>query len=186
MSRILIVITYVLTLAQAASMADEKKMDESVAGDVAKSKEKSAAKATRPLCILVLSKAEKFFGPTPGESGYSSVQLAYKEASANALSLEKEDLDWLLKNPNPAARVYGSILLFQSSKVGQDQSLGQLQNDRMKLDYQDGCKVVSSTVGEMTRSLMETGRYLNFQLGGPSCKLKAPSATDKDSGTAHN
>lgn len=128
----------------------------------------------KPDCILTLSKADKFYGPTPGESGPSETQRAYREATGMAGQFETDDLNWLLKNGTPAGRIYGAVLLWQSGRVGPNLSYALLVNDKSKVDYQDGCKVIGVTVNEIAQSLMEKQSYMNFQVGSMFCKLKAP------------
>lgn len=136
-----------------------------------------AQPAAMPNCILTLSKANRFYGPTPGESGPSPWQSAYVEATGKVGILEMKDMEWLLQNGSPAGRIYGAVLLWQSSKVGPNLSYGKLTDDGSAVEYQDGCKVMNSTVREIAKSLMETGSFMNFKVGSMFCKLKAP--TDK-------
>ncbi|MBX9668113.1 MAG: hypothetical protein K2X93_10865 [Candidatus Obscuribacterales bacterium] len=52
----------------------------------------------KPACLLTLSKADKFYGPTTSKSGPSSVQKAYVDATGRVASFETDDLNWLLQH----------------------------------------------------------------------------------------
>lgn len=138
---------------------------------------KGASKPMKPEFLVTLSKADRFYGPTPGETGISTTQKAYAEASGSVGQLEIEDLNWLLKNGTPAGRIYGGILLWQTGRIGPNLSYDLLTKDNATVDYQDGCKVIKTTVKEVAQSLKEQNRFMNFQVGSMFCKLvaKAPS-----------
>lgn len=128
----------------------------------------------RPEFITTLSKADRFYGPTPGERGPSAVQKAYTEASGKAGQLETDDLNWLLKKGTPAGRVYGAILLWQTGRVGPNLSYDLLLKDDAALKYQNGCKIMGTTVKEVAQSLKDSHKFMSFQVGGIFCKHQAP------------
>ncbi len=127
-----------------------------------------------PEFITTLSKADRFYGPTPGESGSNPVQSAYVEASGKVGQLEINDLNWLLKNGTAAGRIYGAVLLWQTGRIGSNLSYDLLLNDAAAVEYQNGCKVMGTTVKEVAQSLKDTQKFMNFQVGSMFCKLKAP------------
>ena len=127
-----------------------------------------------PATIILLSKADKFYGPTPGETGATPVQKAYLEATGNVGSLETEDLNWLLKKGSPAGRIYAAVLFWQTGRVGTNKSFALLTSDNSAVEYQDGCKVMGSKVSEIAKSLIDSQKFMNFQLGSMFCKMKSP------------
>lgn len=86
---------------------------------------------------------------------------------------------WLLKTGTPAGRLYGAVLLWQSGRVGPNQSFALLATDKSAVAYQNGCKVIQTTVGEIATSLMDKQSFPGFQVGSAFCKLKAPVEKDK-------
>lgn len=138
-----------------------------------------ASKSMRPASLVTLSKADRFYGPTPGETGMSAVQKAYAEASGSAGQLETDDLNWLLKSGTPAGRIYAAVLLWQTGRIGPNLSYDLLAKDSATVEFQDGCKVIGTTVKEVAQSLKEQNRFMNFQVGSMFCKLvaKSPAAT---------
>lgn len=128
----------------------------------------------KPACLLTLSKAGKFYGPTTSKSGPSSVQKAYVDATGRVASFETDDLNWLLQHGTPAGRLYGAILLWQTGRIGPNLSYEKLINDDSEVEYQSGCEVSKASVKGIAQSLMDSGKFMDFQTGSQFCKLKAP------------
>lgn len=134
----------------------------------------STASSKLEKCLRTLYTADKFYGPTPGESGSSAVQTAYAEASTKSNSFEIDELNLLLQHGTPAGRLYGAVLLWKSGRVGPNLSYEKLLSDSAELQYQDGCKGFNATVKEIAKSLNDSGKFMNFQTRSMFCKLKAP------------
>ncbi len=128
----------------------------------------------RPDCITKLSQAKSFDDGVQGESNTPSPNhAAYAEASGMIQGIESSDLQWLLANGSPAGRIYGAILMKESSRFGNDDSFGKLIKDTSKVTFRSGCESFQTTVGEVCRKFISDGHYLGFKFS-MFCKLKAP------------
>ncbi len=123
---------------------------------------------------MKLSNATSFDSATIGEAVRPSANhAAYAEASSMIQELKTDDLNWLLEHGTPAGRLYGAVLLWQSSRVGPNLSYARLLSDSAAVEYHSGCEVETTTVKNIARSLMERNGYGDFKVG-MSCKFISP------------
>ena len=128
----------------------------------------------RPDCILRMSHATSFDDGIPGETGKPSPNhAAYAEASGMIGGIESSDLQWLLTNGSPAGRIYGAVLMKESSRFGNDDCFGKLLSDKSAVTTFSGCKGFQTTVGEICKRFIADGYYNNFKFS-MFCKLQAP------------
>ncbi len=140
----------------------------------AKAIEKTKMSNSRPNCLKTLMKASSFDDGMRGESPHPSENyVAYQQASAMLNELTIDDLNIVMSQGSPAGRLYAAVLLTEQGRVGKNLTFEKLLNDNAKVEYHSGCKGTSSTVGEIARSLNDTGKYLNFAYS-QFCKYKTP------------
>lgn len=114
--------------------------------------------------IVELSKASRLEGATIGEGGPSKVFALYRALCANSAKISMKDLLWLKGNGTPAARVYASYLMNQKDPSAGTRAFLELLDDDTALEYQSGCEVLRSSVSDVGRQVVATGRFLDFDL----------------------
>lgn len=139
-----------------------------------KTKTEKKMHSEMPDCLKKLMEASSFDDDVRGESPrLSENYLAYQKASEILTDLSTDDLNQVLSHGSPAGRLYAAVLLTVQGRVGKNLTFEKLLADKSKVEYHSGCRGTSETVGEIARSLNDTGAYLNFKYS-LFCKLKAP------------
>jgi hypothetical protein len=151
--------SFVLIFAVTTSYAEEIHSKPGTAQSVGQKMEKSL-----PSPLQKLIAAENFADAIQGESPTLKAEyLAYKEAASALPTFTKEQLEYLISHGTPAGRLYGAVLL--TSKIGpahKDQCYAPLLHDDTQVLYLSGCRGSMMKVKEIAKSLLETGKFINF------------------------
>ena len=113
--------------------------------------------------ITELSKAKRLESGLIGEGGKSKLFEAYAQLQKLIGSVSMQDLMWLRSNSTPAGRVYGVLLTRAKDPAQGNHAILELLDDDTPLEYLSGCEVLKSSVSEIGRALVATGKYLDLQ-----------------------
>lgn len=104
-----------------------------------------------PSYLEPLTKANRLTDATIGEGERSTIYPIFKRALADA-SLKPELLTELIKRSTPAGKYDNSA----------DKILKELEKDSTSLEYQSGCEVFPTTVGEVAHSLLTNRKFMDM------------------------
>lgn len=115
--------------------------------------------------IKQLAGARNFADSVKGENGaFHESYALYRKVFDEALGTDVKQLEWLRANGSPAGKVYGAVLLYESSKLGLEGAFKPLLGDHSELVYFSGCKGAHTSVQAMAEKFIADRRYLNFSL----------------------
>lgn len=115
--------------------------------------------------IKQLAGAKNFADSVKGETGkFHESYALYRKVFDEALGTDVKQLEWLRANGSPSGKVYGAVLLYESSKLGLEDAFKPLLGDYSELVYFSGCKGSHTSVQAMAEKFIADRRYLNFSL----------------------
>lgn len=118
--------------------------------------------------------AKRFDDSVIGEAIDQSANFkAYKGLKESDISVSK--LEKLLQSATPAGKLYAAVLISDKSHERGLEAYKKLLTDNSDVDYKSGCKVCSFKVSEIAKSLMDTGKFINFKTS--RFKIKKNSQT---------
>lgn len=114
---------------------------------------------------IKLAAAKNFADSVKGENGaWHESYALYSKVRDEALGLDVKQLEWLRANGGPAGKLYGAILLYESSKLGLEDAFKPLLKDETEVTYFSGCKGSTGSVASMAEKFVSERRYHNFSL----------------------
>ncbi len=117
-----------------------------------------------PDYLKTLMSANDFTDHIIGEAPAQSPQwTAYKKAKAESAKITTE-LQYIAANGSPAGKLYAACALMSSDKKSGMDLLNSWKNQKVELLYRSGCRGTNETLGSISKSLAETGKFLNFSL----------------------
>lgn len=118
-----------------------------------------------PENIKKLAAAKNFADSVKGENGaWHESYALYSKVRDEAPGLDVKQLEWLRANGGPAGKLYGAILLYESSKLGLEDAFKPLLKDETELTYFSGCKGSTGSLASMAEKFVSERRYHNFSL----------------------
>lgn len=112
--------------------------------------------------IIQLSKAETLEGSTIGEGCKSKHFAAFLALRAAASNVSTQDIMWLQANGKPAAKIYAAFLAYAKDKDNGTHYFEELLDNDTPVEYQSGCEVFNTSLSAIARSVIATGKYLDF------------------------
>lgn len=117
-----------------------------------------------PDYLKTLLNANDFTDHIIGEAPKESPQwIAYKKAKAESAKI-KTELQYVAANGSPAGKLYAACALMSSDKKAGLDLLNSWKDQKVELLYRSGCRGTNETLGSISKSLAETGKFLNFSL----------------------
>lgn len=100
-----------------------------------------------------------------GESSEPAREFkAYLSAAVKGSAVREQLID-IADKGSPAGRIYAASLLYAVDRDLGLKKLKQLQSSTETVDFQSGCTVKTQIVGNIARSLVTEGRFLQFTIG---------------------
>lgn len=117
-----------------------------------------------PDYLNYLLNASQFADHIRGEASADKPEwVAYTKAKANSATIKKE-LVYLVEKGTSAGKLYGACALMASDKIAGLEQLNKLKSNENEVMYTSGCRKTKDSVGRIAKSLIETGKFLNFSL----------------------
>ncbi len=117
-----------------------------------------------PDYLKTLMSANDFTDHIIGEAPAQSPQwTAYKKAKAESANI-KTELQYIAANGSPAGKLYAACALMSSDKKAGMDLLNSWKEQKVALLYRSGCRGTNETLGSISKSLAETGKFLNFSV----------------------
>jgi hypothetical protein len=117
-----------------------------------------------PDYLKTLMSADDFTDHIIGEAPRESPQwTAYKKAKAESAKI-KTELQYVAANGSPAGKLYAACALMSSDKKAGMDLLNSWKDQKVELLYRSGCRGTRETLGSISKSLAETGKFLNFSV----------------------
>lgn len=117
-----------------------------------------------PDYLKTLLNANDFTDHIIGEAPKESPQwTAYKKAKSESAKI-KTELQYIASNGSPAGKLYAACALMSSDKKAGMDLLNSYRDQKVELLYRSGCRGTRETLGSISKSLAETGKFLNFSV----------------------
>ncbi|MBP7861509.1 hypothetical protein KA183_07495 [bacterium] len=117
-----------------------------------------------PDYLKTLLNADDFTDHIIGEAPSESSQwIAYTRAKADSAKI-KTELQYVASNGSPAGKLYAACALLSSDKKAGMDLLNSYKDQKVELLYRSGCRGTRETLGSISKSLAETGKFLNFSV----------------------
>lgn len=117
-----------------------------------------------PDYLKTLLNADDFTDHIVGEAPKESPQwTAYKKAKTESANITTE-LQYIATNGSPAGKLYAACALMSSDKKAGMDLLNSFKDQKVELLYRSGCRGTRDTLGSISKSIAETGKFLNFSL----------------------
>lgn len=114
-----------------------------------------------PSYLEPLTKANRLTYATIGEGERSTLYPVFGRALADS-ALRPDHLEGLMKRSTPAGKIYLVMVMMRRDKNSADKILKELEKDSTSLDYQSGCEVFPTTVGEVAHSLLTNRKFMDM------------------------
>ncbi|MDX2104782.1 MAG: hypothetical protein SFY67_00135 [Candidatus Melainabacteria bacterium] len=117
-----------------------------------------------PDYLNYLLNASQFADHIRGEAPQDKPEwVAYTNAKANSSTIKKE-LAYLVEKGTPAGKLYGACALMASDKKLGLEYLNKLKTNDSEVLYVSGCRGTNESLGRIAKSLVQSGKFLNFSL----------------------
>jgi len=117
-----------------------------------------------PDYLKTLLNADEFTDHIIGEAPSESPQwIAYTKAKADSAKI-KTELQYISANGTPAGKLYAACALLSSDKKAGMDLLHSYKDQKVELLYRSGCRGTRETLGSISKSIAETGKFLNFSV----------------------
>lgn len=118
-------------------------------------------KSVTPSYLKPLTKAKRLTDATIGEGERSTIYPIFKRALDDT-SLKPNLLTDLIKRSTPAGKIYLVMVLMRRDQNSADKQLKELEKDSTAVEYQSGCEVFPTTVGEAAHSLLAERKFMDI------------------------
>ena len=118
-----------------------------------------------PQAWQTLKTAKQFSSATVGEAAAPSKEYQAFLAVAPLAGSPRGEIDSLIREGSPAGKLYGASLLYAVDHKAGLAALNKLADSQEKVTYRSGCEVMNETAGAIARSLLKTGRFMDWTLG---------------------
>ncbi|HMY52585.1 MAG TPA: hypothetical protein PK671_06515 [Candidatus Obscuribacter sp.] len=118
-----------------------------------------------PQAWQTLKTAKQFSSATVGEAAAPSKEYQAFLAVAPLAGSHRGEIDSLIREGSPAGKLYGASLLYAVDHKAGLAALNKLADSQEKVTYRSGCEIMNETAGAIARSLLKTGRFMDWTLG---------------------
>lgn len=117
------------------------------------------------VCIKTLSGAQEVYWDlyvTRDDQKFSPVFGAYKAACNLGLDPRGPELDWLMQNGTPAAKIFGCFVAWELERDAGLERFNSFIGDSTPVNYRSGCFGFPTTLNDIASEFMKNHKYHDF------------------------